>query len=126
MKDDREVRCYALLLQAERDLPRCRRYRRRCVASGWRSAMATTAAPWPHPACWARASGAHRLSPADAWRKARQSVEANRPRAAAAALEIVKPEAVPLLNELNASPTRFLASKVFAASRTRRGWWAWR
>ena len=27
---------------------------------------------------------------------------------------------MPLLNELNASPTRFLTSKVFAASRTRK------
>ena len=62
----------------------------------------------------------NRLTQADAWRKARQSVEANRPRAAAAALEIANPEALPLLAELQASPARFLGSKAFAASRVRR------
>jgi soluble lytic murein transglycosylase len=61
-----------------------------------------------------------RITPGDVWRKVRQSVEANRPKAAAAALEIVKPEALPLLAELNASPVRFLANKVTAASRVRR------
>jgi soluble lytic murein transglycosylase len=64
--------------------------------------------------------GPHRLTASDAWRKARQSIEANRLKAAAGALEIVKPEALPLLGELNASPTHFITSKVFAASRTRR------
>jgi soluble lytic murein transglycosylase len=67
-----------------------------------------------------KAPGPGRLSNADAWRKARQSIEANRLRPAAAALEMVKPEALPLLNELHASPARFLTSKVFAASNTRR------
>ena len=120
MKDDREVRCYALLLQAERDpaaLPAVsEEVRRLWLAQRDGDDGCTLAAS----SLLGKGVGAHRLSPADAWRKARQSVEANRPRAAAAALEIVKPEAVPLLNELNASPTRFLASKVFAASRTRR------
>ena len=120
MKDDREVRCYALLLQAERDpssLPAVsEEVRRLWLAQRDGDDGCTLAAS----SLLGKGFGAHRLSAADAWRKARQSVEANRPRAAAAALEIVKPEAVPLLNELNASPTRFLASKVFAASRTRR------
>ncbi|HZN47753.1 MAG TPA: transglycosylase SLT domain-containing protein, partial [Ramlibacter sp.] len=120
MKDDREVRCYALLLQAERDpaaLPAVsEEVRRLWLAQRDGDDGCTLAAS----SLLGKGVGAHRLSPADAWRKARQAVEANRPRAAAAALEIVKPEAVPLLNELTASPTRFLASKVFAASRTRR------
>ena len=48
----------------------------------------------------------------DAWRKARLALEANRPRAAAAAVEIVAPEAVGLLTELNNSPAKFLTSRV--------------
>jgi soluble lytic murein transglycosylase len=120
MKDDREVRCYALLLQAERDpasLPAVsQEVRRLWLAQREADDGCTLAAS----GLLGKGVGAHRLSPADAWRKARQAVEANRPRVAAAALEIVKPEAVPLINELNASPSRFLASKVFAASRTRR------
>ena len=106
MKDDREVRCYALLLQAERDpsLPAVsEEVRRLWLAQRDGDDGCTLAAS----SLLGKGFGAHRLSPADAWRKARQAVEANRPRAAAAALEIVKPEAVPLLNELNASPTRF-------------------
>lgn len=118
MKDDREVRCYALLVQAQRDplaLPAVSEdVRRNWLAQRDADDGCTLAA--------ASVFGkpGSRLSTTDVWRKARQAVEANRPRAAAAALEIVHPEAAPLLAELNASPTRFLTSKVFAASRTRR------
>ncbi len=121
MKDDREVRCYALLVQAQRD-PNSLQAVSEDVRRNWLAqrdgddgctlAAATLLATKPPVP--------HRLTAADAWRKARQSIEAGRPRAAAAALEMVKPEALPLLTELNASPSRFLNSKVFAASRTRR------
>lgn len=118
MKDDREVRCYALLVQALRDplaLPAVSEdVRRNWLAQREADDGCTLAAASVY------GKPGSRLSTADVWRKARQAVEANRPRAAAAALEIVKPEAAPLLAELNASPTRFLTSKVFAASRTRR------
>jgi soluble lytic murein transglycosylase len=120
MKDDREVRCYALLLQAQRDpasVPAVSEEVRR----NWLSLRD------PDDGCTLAAStllgnsfGPHRLTASDAWRKARQSIEANRLKAAAGALEIVKPEALPLLAELNASPSRFITSKVSAASRTRR------
>lgn len=118
MKDDREVRCYALLVQALRDpatLPAVSDdIRRNWLAQRDADDGCTLAAA----SVYGKAGS--KLDAGDVWRKARQSVEANRPRAAAAALEIVKPEALPLLAELNASPTKFLASKVFAASRTRR------
>lgn len=118
MRDDREVRCYALLLQAQRDpasVPAASEEVRRL----WLSQRDAD------DGCTLAAANLHgkpgsKLSTGDVWRKARQSVEANRPRAAAAALEIVKPEAVPLVAEINASPTRYLQGKVFAASRLRR------
>ena len=56
----------------------------------------------------------------DAWRKARLAVEANRPRAAAAAVEIVAPEALAQFNELNNSPSKFLTSRVVVASKARK------
>jgi soluble lytic murein transglycosylase len=121
MKDDREVRCYGLLVQALRDgnaVPAVSdEVRRNWLAQRDADDGCTLAAA---TLLGAKGLAPHRLTTADAWRKARQAIEAGRPRAAAAALEMIKPEAVPLLNELNASPSRFLTSKVFAASRTRR------
>ena len=121
MKDDREVRCYGLLVQALRDpasVPTVSdEVRRNWLAQRDADDGCTLAAS---TLLAGKTFGPHRLTAGDAWRKARQSIEAGRPSAAAAALEMVKPEALPLLKELNASPTRFLTSKVFAASRTRR------
>jgi soluble lytic murein transglycosylase len=121
MNDDREVRCYALLAQFMRDGPASapvvvdevrRLWLGQREADDGCTAAAYTLASNP--------AGAKRITQADAWRKARQSIEANRPRAATAALEIAHPEAQPMFNELNASPTKFLTSRVFAASRVRR------
>ena len=121
MNDDREVRCYALLAQFMRDGPASanavvdevrRLWLAQREADDGCTAAAYTLASNP--------AGAKLITPADAWRKARQSIEANRPRAATAALEIAHPEALPLFNELNASPTKFLTGRVFAASRVRR------
>ncbi|MDB5957605.1 MAG: peptidoglycan lytic transglycosylase, Glycoside Hydrolase Family 23-like protein [Ramlibacter sp.] len=120
MRDDREVRCYGLLVQALKDpasLPTVsEEVRRNWLAQRDVDDGCTLAAS----TLLGEGYGKHRLTQADAWRKARQSVEANRPRAAAAALQIVKPEALPLLNELNSSPAKFLTSKAAAVSRVRR------
>ena len=120
MKDDREIRCYALLVQAQREpasLPAVSEDVRRLWLSLRDADDGCTLAA---STLLGKGMGPHRLTASDAWRKARQSIEANRLKAAAGALEIVKPEALPLLAELNASPTHFITSKVFAASRTRR------
>lgn len=121
MNDDREVRCYALLTQALRDGPSTSPAVVQEVRTDW------LAQKDADDGCTQAASrligtgiGGQHLTAADAWRKVRQSVEAGRARAAADALEIVQPEALPALKELLASPVRFLSSKVFAASRTRR------
>jgi soluble lytic murein transglycosylase len=120
MNDDRQVRCYALLVQYLRDGPNASPAIAEEVRRNWLSLReaedgCTTAVSLPGPLL----SPISRLA-ADAWRKARQSVEANRPQAAFNAIEIVAPDALPLLAELNASPVKFLASKVVAASRVRR------
>ena len=119
MNDDREVRCYALLVQAQANpntIPAvAEEVRRTWLAQREADDGCTLAA-----ASLIGKSGPRGVTAADAWRKARQAVENNRPRAAAAALEMVNPEALPLLNELNASPAKFLNSRVFAASRVRR------
>jgi soluble lytic murein transglycosylase len=122
MNDDREVRCYALLIQYLRDGAPAAPAIAEEVRRLWLSQRdaddgCTTAAS---RLIGDNAAGRHRLTQADAWRKARQAIEANRPKAAAAAIEIATPEALPLLGELNASPAKFLASRAIAASRTRR------
>ncbi|MCE3271682.1 MAG: peptidoglycan lytic transglycosylase, Glycoside Hydrolase Family 23-like protein [Ramlibacter sp.] len=121
MNDDREVRCYALLAKFLQEGPAAGSAIADEVRRNWlgqrdadEGCTAAAAALIANPV------GPRRMTQADAWRKARQSIEANRPKAAAAALEIVHPEALPMLAELNASPIRFLTSRVFAASRVRR------
>ncbi|AEG91824.1 lytic transglycosylase domain-containing protein [Ramlibacter tataouinensis] len=118
MNDDPQVRCYALAVQQQRE--------------GASPALAEEVRRlWfaqrdPEDACTLAARGLvgevgrGRLAEADVWRKARLATEHNRPQAAAAAVEMVEPEALSGLKELNASPTKFLTSRVFAASRTRK------
>jgi soluble lytic murein transglycosylase len=121
MSDDREVRCYALLVQYLSEGPAAPptladEVRRNWMAQRDNDDGCTHAASRLIGA----SGGPGRMTQDDAWRKARMAIEANRPRAAAAAVEIVAPEAVGQLNELNASPAKFLTSKVVAASRVRR------
>jgi soluble lytic murein transglycosylase len=122
MRDDREVRCYALLTEALREGANttpavAEEVRRLWLAQREADDGCTTAAAH----LIETGHGGRKLGPMDAWRKARQATEANRPRVAAAAVEIAaKPEALKLLAELNAAPSKFLLSKVTAVSRTRR------
>jgi len=121
MRDERELRCYNLLVTFLREGPNAPptladEVRRNWLAQREADDGCTTAAS----RLIGEKTGPHRMTAADAWRKARQSIEANRPKAATLAVEIVAPEAVPAVAELNANPARFLTSKVFAASRTRR------
>ena len=121
MNDDREVRCYALLAQFQREgtaappalVDEVRRLwlAQREADEGCTAAAYTLASNPP---------AAKRITQGDAWLKARQAIETNRTKAAAAALEIAHPDAQPLLAELNASPSKFLTSRVVAASRVRR------
>ncbi|NKE66574.1 lytic transglycosylase domain-containing protein [Ramlibacter sp. RBP-2] len=119
MKDDREVRCYGLYatqLRGGAPAPGVAEEVRRLWLSqrdaddGCTFAMSQLV----------QAPGPHRQAVQDVWIKARMAVDANRPRAAAAAVELAAPDALPQLAELNASPARYLASRVFAASRARK------
>lgn len=121
MNDDPQVRCYALLVQHLREgaaAPAGLAGEVRRLWLGLREADdgCTLAAS----RLAAEGQGRNRLEPADVWRKARLAMEANRPRAAAAAVEIAAPEALAAFNQINASPARFLSSQVSVVSRVRR------
>jgi soluble lytic murein transglycosylase len=121
MNDDREVRCYALLVQHLREGSNAPAGLADEVRRNW------FALRDPDDGCTQAAArliesgeGRNRLTQADAWRKARQSIEANRPRAAAAAVALVAPDALDDVEQLSNSPTKFLTSKVVAVRRARR------
>jgi soluble lytic murein transglycosylase len=121
MNDDREVRCYALLVAhlsqggggaapavseevrrnwfAQRDDDGCTLAASRLIGD---------------------AQGARRLTNDDAWRKARMSVESNRPRAAMAAVVIAAPDVADQLNDAINAPAKYLTSRVVVASRPRK------
>jgi soluble lytic murein transglycosylase len=121
MRDDRELRCYALLVQALREGDSAPASLAQEVRSNWLAQRdADDGCTLAASRLVGTGKGPQRLGPADVWRKARQSVEANRMKAATAAVEIIAPDALPALRDLNASPVKFLRSKVVAASRVRR------
>ena len=116
MNDDKEVRCYALLVahlekpsQDAQIADEVRRnwYGQRDTDDGCNAAAA-------------RLVGARQLNIQDVWQKARLALETNRPRAAANAVQIVAPEAAGLVAELISSPVKFLSEKRLAFSNTRR------
>jgi soluble lytic murein transglycosylase len=120
MNDDREVRCYALFVK---DIQNGGQPGPGVAEEIRRLWMAQREADDGCTFAMSRlvdAQGSRRITTQDIWRKARLAVEYGRPRAAAAAVEIVAPEALPQLTQLMSAPTRFLTSKVFAASRSRR------
>ena len=121
MNDDREVRCYALLTQHLRDSAAASaaipdEVRRNWFAQREADDGCTLAAK----SLIADGHGPNRLTANDAWRKARLAIEANRPRAATAAVEIAAPNSMIVLNDLLNSPTRFLTKGVLAISKSRR------
>ncbi len=125
MNDDREVRCYALLVQhlaqgASAPPTLADEVRRNWFAQREADDGCAHAASRMIGEPGSARRGAGGLTAQDAWVKARLATEANRPRAAGKAIEIISPESLPLLNELNASPIKFLSSRVSAASRVRK------
>ena len=116
MNDDKEVRCYALLVdhlekpsQDARIAEEVRKnwYGQRDGDDGCNAAAA-------------RLVGTRQLNTQDVWQKARLALEANRPRAAANAVQIVAPEAAGLMAELISSPIKFLSEKRVAIRSTRK------
>ncbi len=116
MGDDKEVRCYALLVEHLKnpaadlklaDEVRKNWYAQRDADDGCRAAAE-------------RLVGTKNLNVQDVWQKARLALEANRPRAARDAVAIVSPESSAMLAELIDSPARFLSDKNVAVRSTRK------
>ena len=116
MNDDRELRCYALLIEHLKnptldarlsDEVRKNWYAQRDADDG-----CTVAAD--------RLVGSKNLTPLDVWQKARLALEANRPKAARDAVQIVAPEAMGMVTELSNSPIKFLSSKYLALREVRK------
>ena len=116
MNDDREVRCYALLVEhlknpsldvKQSDEVRKNWYAQRDADDGCNAAAE-------------RLMGAKNLTSLDVWQKARLAMEANRPRAASNAVAIVAPEALGMVAEINSSPIKFLAGKYLAVRTVRK------
>ncbi|MEO5669729.1 MAG: transglycosylase SLT domain-containing protein [Ramlibacter sp.] len=121
MNDDREVRCYALLVAHVRQGAAAPPAHAEEVRRNWFGQRDTD------DGCALAASrligdtqGSRRMTANDAWRRARLAVEANRPRAASVAIEMVAPEAVAQFAELNASPPKYLTGRVVVMSKARK------
>jgi soluble lytic murein transglycosylase len=110
MNDDREVTCYALLADhfAGKDV-------RDKGLAAW---MAQRDADDGCALLAAALYDAKRLTPADAWRKARLAIEVNRPRSARQAAVLVSVDAATRVIELADNPSRFLTRKASLANRT--------
>ena len=116
MNDDKEIRCYALLVEHLKnpaadarlsDEVRKNWYVQRDADDGCRAAAE-------------RLVGTKNLNAHDVWQKARLALESNRPRAAREAVAIISPESVGMVTELINSPARFLTDKNIALRSTRK------
>ena len=119
MNDDREVRCYAALVQhlGPVSLPVGATPPVEVVRSNWFALRDSD------DGCTLAAGHMIRdgqMPAQDAWRKARLAIEAGRPRVAADAVQIVAPKAAAAVAELHQSPTKFLTSRVAAFTQLRR------
>jgi soluble lytic murein transglycosylase len=103
MNDDREVRCYARLIEHTQGVDVADEVRRNWYGLRDADEGCTSAAQALYTS--------KKLTAADVWRKARTSMEINRSRAASDAVEIVASEFAPLVADINANPAKFLASK---------------
>ena len=102
MRDDREVRCYAITIEAVKNGPTpalADELRRLWMAMREADDGCALAAD--------RLLGKH-FTALDVWRKARLMAEHNRPRSARNAVEVVAPNALPILREALDKPAAFL------------------
>ena len=116
MNDDREVRCYALLVEhlknPAQDPQLAQEVRKNWFLQREADDGCTTAV--------SRLVGSKNLTQQDVWQKARLALEANRPRAARDAVQIIAPEALDMVTELTSSPIKFLAGKHLALRKLRK------
>lgn len=110
MDDDREVTCYALLVdsQAGKDV-------REPALAAW---FAQRDADDGCALLAASLTDAKQFGAADAWRKARIAIDAGRPRAARQAAALISIAAATAVSELAESPARYLARNASTANRS--------
>ena len=116
MRDDREVRCYALAIELVAKGPRNGNYIAEEVKRNWLNMReaddgCTLAAD--------RLFDYKLISALDVWRKARLMVEQSRPLTARNAVQIVAPDAVNLVKEVYNNPLPFLKKSIAAPQRVR-------
>lgn len=113
MGDDRELRCYASLLEPWRShAGSSDEVRRNWLALRDADKGCTTAAEV--------LLASKKLDPLEAWRKARLSIEANRPAAARGAVQLVAPESANAVTEINSNPARYLSARILAPGKARK------
>ena len=134
MGDDKEVRCYALavdggtagILASPQTSPQTRpQTSPQTSPFAPMDAVAEVKRLWyaqrdADDGCHYAATRLHaagKLNDAEVWRKARLAIEANRPRAAKLAAELVAPDAADRIGEIADSPARYLSKHVIAASK---------
>ena len=116
MGDDKEVRCYALLVEHLQNPADGTRIADE-VKKNW---LSQRDADDGCTAAAERLVGTRHLVSQDVWMKARLAAEANRPKAAADAINILAPDSAALVPDIFANPARFLTSKSFAITRARK------
>ena len=119
MGDDKEVRCYALLVEHLQN-PGNAAHSARVAEDVKKSWFSQRDADDGCTAAAERLVGTKNLTTDDVWQKARLATEANRPRAARDAVNIISPESLDLVAELFSNPTKFLVSKSLAIRKTRK------
>jgi soluble lytic murein transglycosylase len=117
MKDDRELRCYAALIEHQGNPAATSRELVQQVRRDWLAQREVD------NGCQLAADtliNARKMPAEDAWMRARLAVEANRPKAARAAVEIVAPDIAEQVGELHANPARYLSGRVIALGQMRK------
>jgi soluble lytic murein transglycosylase len=117
MGDDRDVRCYAWLVEHVKNGPDASGTLANNVKKNW---YAQRDADDGCRAAAERLLAAKQLTPLDIWRKARLSIENNRPRPTRDAVEMVSPESIALLAILQTNPALFLTDKKLAFTKVRK------
>ena len=113
MKDDREVRCYALATEAVNN--------KADVAQEAKSLW--YALREADDGCTYVAGHLHssqQIDGLDLWRKARLAMEANRPRAAQAAVDIEAPRLSEQVSLIHADPAHYLDKRIIAITKSRK------
>jgi len=120
MRDDREVRCYALLVTHLSEGGATTAAVSEEVRRNWFAQREDDGCALAASRLIGDPQGGRRLTVDDAWRKARISVEGNRPRAAMAAVVMAAPDVANQLNDAISAPAKYLTSRVVVATRPRK------